>query len=58
VTDDESVTEHSSDGQSDEEDFDDGAEDLQGLDKGTLVTKLCSEVNHFCFNGFLSLTCL
>jgi len=59
VTDGESVTEHSSeDGQSDEEDFDDGAEGLQGLDEGTLVTKLRSEVLHFCFNSFLSLMCL
>lgn len=44
-TDDQSVdTSFSKEGQSDEDDFDDGADDLQGLDDGSLIMTLCSEV--------------
>ena len=45
-TDDQSVnTSASKEGQSDEDNFDDGADDLQGLDEESLITTLCSEVN-------------
>jgi len=36
----------SKEGQSDEDNFDDGADDLQGLDDESLITALHSEVNH------------
>jgi len=35
----------SEEGQSDEDNFDDGADDLQGLDDESLITALRSEVN-------------
>jgi len=45
-TDDQSVnTGASEEGQSDEDNFDDGADDLQGLDDESLIMTLRSEVN-------------
>ena len=41
-------------GQSDEDDFDDGAEDLRELDDGSLVSMLHSEVRYFSCNIFCS----
>jgi len=38
-------TSASEEGQSDEDNFNDGADDLQGLDDESLIMALCSEVN-------------
>lgn len=46
------TSDNSEDGQSDEEDFDDGADGLHKLDNRSLVSTLHSEVNNFLLYCF------